>query len=145
MEPPARGAANGFCSSSSLLDSPPSGRVPRPAAPAGGGRVDPPRTDAAEAPSDTLISTPDRRLRVFISSTMEELAPERCAVRDAITRLRLTPVLFELGARPHPPRDLYRAYLNQSDVFVGIYGERYGWVAPTMDVSGLEDEFDLSA
>ena len=48
-----------------------------------------PRTDAAEAPSDTLISTPDRRLRVFISSTMEELAAERHAVRDAITRLRL--------------------------------------------------------
>jgi len=107
--------------------------------------VSPPRADAAEAPWDALISTPDRRLRVFISSTMEELAPERRAVRDAITRLRLTPVLFELGARPHPPRDLYRAYLNQSDVFVGIYGERYGWVAPTMDVSGLEDEFDLSA
>src|SRR4051794_35805074 len=101
--------------------------------------------DAPESPSDTLISTPDRRLRVFVSSTMEELAAERRAVRDAITRLRLTPVLFELGARPHPPRDLYRAYLTQSDVFVGIYGERYGWVAPGMDISGLEDEFNLSA
>ncbi len=29
--------------------------------------------------------------------------------------------MFELGARPHPPRELYRAYLAQSDVFVGIY------------------------
>ena len=29
--------------------------------------------------------------------------------------------MFELGARPHPPRELYRAYLEQSDVFVGIY------------------------
>ncbi|NYJ05041.1 ATP-binding protein [Petropleomorpha daqingensis] len=104
-----------------------------------------PATEGVGAPADTLISTPDRRLRVFISSTMEELAAERRAVRDAITRLRLTPVLFELGARPHPPRDLYRAYLTQSDVFVGVYGERYGWVAPTMDISGLEDEFNLSA
>ncbi|MGY1633074.1 DUF4062 domain-containing protein [Geodermatophilus sp. SYSU D01186] len=99
-----------------------------------------PATDDAPAP----IATPDQRLRVFVSSTMEELAAERRAVRAAVTRMRLTPVLFELGARPHPPRDLYRAYLSQSDVFVGIYGERYGWVAPGMDVSGLEDEYDLS-
>ncbi|MGY1660788.1 ATP-binding protein [Geodermatophilus sp. SYSU D00705] len=99
-----------------------------------------PATDDAPAP----IATPDQRLRVFVSSTMEELAVERRAVRAAVTRMRLTPVLFELGARPHPPRDLYRAYLSQSDVFVGIYGERYGWVAPGMDVSGLEDEYDLS-
>ena len=39
------------------------------------------------------------------------------AARHAITRLRLSPVLFEIGARPHPPRELYRAYLAQSDVF----------------------------
>ncbi|MGK5111143.1 MULTISPECIES: ATP-binding protein [unclassified Geodermatophilus] len=91
------------------------------------------------------IATPDQRLRVFVSSTIEELAEERRAVRTAVTRMRLTPVLFELGARPHPPRDLYRAYLAQSDVFVGIYGEHYGWTAPGMTISGLEDEFELSA
>jgi predicted ATPase len=53
----------------------------------------------------------------------------------------LTPVLFELGARPYPPRDLYLAYLRQSDVFVGIYGEQYGWIAPGQEHSGLEDEY----
>lgn len=90
------------------------------------------------------IRTPDQRLRVFVSSTLGELAPERGAVREAIERMRLTPVMFELGARPHPPRNLYRAYLEQSDIFVGIYWERYGWVAPGLDISGLEDEF-LSA
>ncbi|MGY1616362.1 ATP-binding protein [Geodermatophilus sp. SYSU D00691] len=91
------------------------------------------------------IPTPDQRLRVFVSSTMVELAEERVAVREAVTRLRLIPVMFELGARTHPPRDLYRSYLEQSDVFVGIYGERYGWVAPGMEISGLEDEYELSA
>jgi hypothetical protein len=65
------------------------------------------------------IRTPDQRLRVFVSSTLAELAAERAAVREAIERLQLTPVLFELGARPHPPRDLYRAYLEQSQIFVG--------------------------
>ncbi|UOW01561.1 DUF4062 domain-containing protein [Agrococcus sp. SCSIO52902] len=90
------------------------------------------------------IRTPDQRLRVFVSSTLRELEPERRAVRAAIERLQLAPVMFELGARPHPPRDLYRAYLEQSDVFVGIYGERYGWVAPGEEVSGLEDEYRLA-
>jgi hypothetical protein len=69
---------------------------------------------------------------------------ERRAVREAIESLRLTPVMFELGAQPHPPRALYRAYLEQSDVFVGLYWESYGWVPPGEDLSGLEDEYRLS-
>jgi predicted ATPase len=84
-------------------------------------------------------------VRVFISSTLAELADERRAARASVEQLRLTPVLFELGARPHPPRALYRSYLEQSDVFVGIYWQRYGWVAPDMEISGLEDEMLLSA
>ena len=90
------------------------------------------------------IRTPDQRLRVFISSTLGELADERRAARASVEQLRLTPVMFELGARPHPPRALYRSYLAQSDVFVGIYWQRYGWVAPDMEISGLEDELVLS-
>ena len=96
------------------------------------------------SPATRLIRTPDRRLRVFISSTLGELAEERVAARAAVEQLRLSPIMFELGARPHPPRTLYRSYLAQSDVFVGIYWQRYGWVAPDMEISGLEDEFLLS-
>ena len=92
-----------------------------------------------------MIRTPDQRVRVFVSSALDELAPERLAVRRAIEQLRLTPVMFELGARPHPPRELYRAYLAQSHIFVGIYWQRYGWVAPGETVSGLEDEYLLSS
>jgi len=92
-----------------------------------------------------MIRTPDQRVRVFVSSTLDELTPERDAVRHAIEQLHLTPVMFELGARPHPPRELYRAYLAQSHIFVGIYWQRYGWVAPGESVSGLEDEYVLSA
>jgi predicted ATPase len=91
-----------------------------------------------------MIRTPDQRLRVFVSSTLGELAAERRAVSRAISALRLTPVMFELGARPHPPRDLYRAYLAQSDVFIGLYWQRYGQVGPGMLVSGLEEESELS-
>ena len=96
------------------------------------------------AVSGVVIRTPDQRLRVFVSSTLEELADERQAVSRAISALRLTPVMFELGARPHPPRELYRAYLDQSDIFIGLYWQHYGQIAPGMEVSGLEDEFELS-
>src|SRR5215470_490431 len=92
-----------------------------------------------------VILTPDQRVRVFISSTLQELAEERAAARRAIRRLHLVPVWYESGARPHPPRRLYQAYLDQSQVFVGIYWQRYGWVAPGMGISGLEDEFQLAA
>ncbi len=99
---------------------------------------------AEAAGTPPVIRTPDQRVRVFVSSTLDELAPERAAAREAITQLRLTPVLFESGARPYPPRELYRAYLTQSDIFIGLYWQRYGWVAPGMQVSGLEDEYQLS-
>ena len=46
-----------------------------------------------------LIRTPDQRVRVFVSSTLRELADERQAVGSAVTSLRLAPVMFELGAR----------------------------------------------
>ena len=92
-----------------------------------------------------VILTPDQRVRVFISSTLGELAEERAAARRAIARLHLVPVWYESGARPHPPRSMYRAYLAQSQVFVGIYWQRYGWVAPGMEISGLEDEYRLAA
>jgi predicted ATPase len=97
--------------------------------------------------AEVVIRTPDQRLRVFVSSTvgsLGELADERRAVARAISALRLTPVMFEVGARPYPPRELYRAYVAQSDVFIGLYWQRYGRVGPGMEVSGLEEEFELS-
>src|SRR6266446_3392839 len=99
---------------------------------------------AAATTASPVIRTPDQRVRVFVSSTLDELAAERAAALEAITQLRLTPVFFESGARPYPPRELYRAYLAQSDIFVGLYWQRYGWVAPSMQVSGLEDEYQLA-
>jgi hypothetical protein len=91
-----------------------------------------------------MIRTPDQRLRVFVSSTLGKLAAERRAVSRAISAQRLTPVMFELGARPHPPRDLYRAYLAQSDIFIGLYWQHYGQVGPGILVSSLEEEYELS-
>ncbi len=98
----------------------------------------------AARPSESVIRTPDQRVRVFVSSTLTELAEERAVVARAIEALRLTPVMFEQGARPHPPRAVYQAYLAQSDIFIGLYWQQYGWIGPEMEVSGLEDELELA-
>ena len=85
-------------------------------------------------------STPDQRLRVFVSSTLREMAEERAVVREAINNVRLVPVMFEFGARPHPAQELYRAYLANNQIFIGLYWQSYGWVGPGMTISGLEDQ-----
>jgi hypothetical protein len=78
-----------------------------------------------------VILTPDQRVRVFISSTLEELAAERIAARRAIERLPWC----RCGMSRAPGRTAAQhvpGYLKQSQVFVGIYWQRYGWVAPGM-------------
>src|SRR5262249_60388525 len=108
---------------------------------------DPEQAGAAASPGEgsaaaraDVILTPDQRVRVFISSTLGELAAERLAARRAITRLHLVPVWYEAGARPHPPRAMYRAYLAHSPVFGGIYGKGCGWCAGGTERSGLEHD-----
>ena len=91
-----------------------------------------------------LIRTPDQRVRVFVSSPLQEMVAERQAAQEAIDGLRLVPVMFELGARSHPATNVYRAYLAQSQIFVGIYWQSYGWVPDGEEMSGLEDEYLLS-
>ena len=61
------------------------------------------------------IRTPVQRLRVFVSSTLAELAEERGAVHDAIEGLQLTPVMFELGARPHSPETSTGPFAHRAD------------------------------
>ena len=92
-----------------------------------------------------MISPTIDRLRIFVSSTIRECSEERAVAREAIRSINHDPVLFEdIGARPHPPRELYKARLEMSHVFVGIYRTSYGWIAPDMNISGVEDEFRIA-
>jgi tetratricopeptide (TPR) repeat protein len=92
------------------------------------------------------IFTPDKRIRIFLSSRIPEFTAERHALVRMIQKMGYTPVFFEETARPHPPRDLYSAYLRQSHIFVAIYGTGYGWIdtAAGMTISGIEDEWNIS-
>ena len=62
------------------------------------------------------ISTPDRRLRVLVSSPELDLAAERAVAQDVISALQLTPVGPEGGV---PGADT--ALFAEADIFVGIY------------------------
>ena len=83
--------------------------------------------------ADSGASVDDRRLRVFVSSSPSELAEERDAASAAVRTLRLTPVTQELAARAEP--------VSRSDVFVGIYWQRYGWRPDASAASAVEDEY----
>src|ERR1700680_1403559 len=93
----------------------------------------------------TMISPILDPLPVSVTSTTTEFPLERAIIRDAIRSINHEPVLFEdIGARPHPPRDLYKARLEMSQIFVGVYKESYGWIAPNQELSGVEDEFRIA-
>lgn len=93
-------------------------------------------------PAAARIVTPDERLRVFISSH-PVLTDERDAAIGAVRMLRLLPVVFEAGARIHPSREVYRSYVEQSDIFIGVYGDNTS-ANPDAEVPLLQDQFDAS-
>ena len=35
------------------------------------------------------------------------------------------------------------AYIEQSHIFIGIYWQSYGWIAPSAEISGLEDKYRM--
>ena len=67
------------------------------------------------------LSSSTQRLRVFVSTTIGELAPERGAAAEAIASLLLAPVLFELGTRASSPRTMYRALSRRDAAYEGVF------------------------
>ena len=85
------------------------------------------------------------RIRVFVSSRLGECEAERASARVEIESLGHQPVMFEAaGARPYAPRSVYLRGLDESQIFVGIYREGYGFIADDMEISGLEDEYRVA-
>lgn len=83
-----------------------------------------------------------KSLKIFLSSTIQDLAPEREIAARAIEALKLEALRAEtIGSQPDTPADTCRAMVRECDVFVGIYGGRYGYVPPGQSVSVTEMEF----
>jgi len=75
--------------------------------------------------------------RVFLSSTFTDLAEYRRTVQGAIRQLGTVDVSMEhFGARDERPADeCVRLVRQESDLFVGIYAYKYGYVPDGADVS----------
>ncbi len=65
--------------------------------------------------------------RVFVSSLITDMPDERSAVRAAVEAVGATPVMFEdLGAQDISAEQAYLSGVRSSDVYMGIWGHRYG-------------------
>lgn len=87
--------------------------------------------------------------RIFISSVQKEFAQERKDLfryirEDALLRRFFQPFLFEnLPAIDLAAQDAYLAEASQSEIYLGIYGEQYGY-EDTEGISPTEREFEVA-
>ena len=81
-------------------------------------------------------------MRVFLSSTYEDLVEHRRLAAEALERLgQQTGRMEVFGARSEEPRDACLREIEQSDLFVGIYAHRYGFVPSGSNLSITQLEF----
>ncbi|MEM7307689.1 MAG: DUF4062 domain-containing protein [Planctomycetota bacterium] len=69
-----------------------------------------------------------RKLRIFVASTMKDLANERDAVVTLLSKSNFEPVHAENFQPPGHPWDRIRAELDTCDLFLLLCGETYGFV-----------------
>lgn len=79
--------------------------------------------------------------QVFVSSLITDLPAECAAARTAIEAIGAQPVMFEdLGGQDVNADQAYLAGVHRSDVYVGVFTERYG-VRLRNGYSATHDEF----
>jgi hypothetical protein len=82
-------------------------------------------------------------LRVFVSSVIDGYEDVRKAAREAIQLLGDTPMMaeYDFGAKPMTPREACLEGVRGSDIYVGLFGSRYGYVTDR-GISATEEEFE---
>jgi len=82
-------------------------------------------------------------MKVFLSSTYNDLVEHRKAAHDALEQLGLHVIWMEaFGARPEDSKVACLKEVEESDLFVGIYAHRYGWIPANEEFSITEQEFN---
>jgi hypothetical protein len=82
-------------------------------------------------------------MRVFLSSTFEDLVDYRTKAALAVERLGQQNIRMEVfGARPLGATEVSLQEIEASDAFVGIYAHRYGFIPVGADLSITEQEFN---
>ncbi len=88
-----------------------------------------------------------KRTRVFISSVQSEFSEERQMLfeylnSDALLGMFFEPFIFEkLPAVNHSISSVYLKEVEQSDLYLGLFGKEYGYEDKT-GISPTEREFD---
>lgn len=82
------------------------------------------------------------RANIYVSATFEDLVEHREAVREAIRALDHVDVSMEHYVA-EPKRPLVRCLddVRRCDLYLGIFGHRYGYVPPGSDRSITEQEY----
>jgi hypothetical protein len=86
------------------------------------------QVSASLQPSEVDLKAWASGRRVFVSSLISDMATERAAVRAAIIDVGAVPVMFEddLGGQDVPAEEAYLAGVSSSEIYVGLWGNRYG-------------------
>lgn len=87
-----------------------------------------------------------RKLQVFVSSTFNDMLPERQAAVEAILRAGHIPAGMELfAAGDESQLETIRRWIDDSDVFMLMLGGRYGSIEPKSGKSYIELEYEYAA
>ncbi len=81
--------------------------------------------------------------KIFISSTYQDLVSHREAVDNILRRMKQESVIMEFfGSRTDEATTVCEKEILDSDIVVGIYAHRYGWIPEGSGTSITEMEFD---
>lgn len=85
------------------------------------------------------------KYKIFISSTMTDLQNERNVISDIIYGLNQIPVRVETtSSEPTSSRNVIFDLIHSSDILLGIYGARYGFIPFNEKISVTEMEFNIA-
>jgi len=81
-------------------------------------------------------------MKIFISSTTEDLAEYRLSVISSLLCIRHTPVCMEIHtAMDMRPKDQVLKEVAECDVYIGIFAWRYGFIPQQSSISITESEY----
>ena len=79
---------------------------------------------------------------VFLSSTFEDMKEYRKAIIDRIIKRRMVPICMEnWGANANKVTSVITDEVKKADIYLGIFGTRYGYVDENTNMSMTEIEY----
>jgi hypothetical protein len=83
-------------------------------------------------------------MKIFVGSTIADLRQHRRMLMDTLTTLdsRISVIAMELfGSDPNDPVSVSRAKVREADLYIGVFGFRYGSTDPATKMSITELEY----